>query len=981
MTADPGTPTATYRLQLQPAFPFAAAERAVPYLASLGVSHLHLSPVLEAVPGSTHGYDVVDHSAVRAELGGVAGLRALARTARAHGLGLIVDVVPNHMAAPAPERLNAPLWEVLRNGSKSPYARWFDIDWRAQDGKVLLPVLGGPLGEEWRRLRIEDGTLRYYDHAFPLRPGTEGLPLPALLDAQWYRLGWWRLARTELNYRRFFTISELIAVRVEDPEVFRATHATLLELVREGVVDGLRIDHPDGLADPEGYLRRLDRAVRAATGDGHGGDGRGTTPEGEGGQRTAPEDGGGRGTASDGENGQRRTPEDERGRQTAPENGSGRGTASDGENGQRRTPEDERGRRTAPENGSGRGTASDGENGQRLTPEDERGRRTAPEDGGGRGTASDGENGQRRTPEDERGRRTAPEDGGGRGTASDGENGQRLTPEGEGGRRAAPEDGGRGAAPEGGGGRWTVVEKILARDEPLPASWPVAGTTGYDALHHIDGLFVDPDGLEKLTALYRAFAAPPADLGGDWAATVRRAAREVVTHELAAEVARLTRTASRFCAADVRLRDHAPWALRTAIREVLVRLPVYRPYASVGTPPATDADAVLLRSAAAGAREAFTVPLEARVVEVVRDAALGRLGDGPDHRDFCARFAQTAAALRAKSVEDTAFYRYTPLLSAGEVGGDPGRPAVTPEEFHAFAARRLRDWPAGGTVLSTHDTKRSADARARVTALTECPAWWGRTVAELTRSAPAPDPHLAWTAWQTALALGHGDAERLVPAVLKGVREAGLRTTWTERNAAYEEEVTAFLTAGPCAAGPSVWAAIGAEVDGPARANALGAALLHLTMPGVPDLYMGTEHLWTALVDPDNRRPPEPGAERQAQGLAAEKPLLTRAALRLRRERPEWFGPGSGYAPLTAEGPTAAHCTAFVRTGAGGRDGAITVVTRLSRRLAEAGGWGATRLPLPPGRWRDLLTGRTAEGSAALAELLSRLPVALLVRT
>ncbi|MEU2212395.1 alpha-amylase family glycosyl hydrolase [Streptomyces hygroscopicus] len=918
MTADPGTPTATYRLQLQPAFPFAAAERAVPYLASLGVSHLHLSPVLEAVPGSTHGYDVVDHSAVRAELGGVAGLRSLARTARAHGLGLIVDVVPNHMAAPAPERLNAPLWEVLRNGSKSPYARWFDIDWRAQDGKVLLPVLGGPLGEEWRRLRIEDGTLRYYDHAFPLRPGTEGLPLPALLDAQWYRLGWWRLARTELNYRRFFTISELIAVRVEDPEVFRATHATLLELVREGVVDGLRIDHPDGLADPEGYLRRLDRAVRAATGDGRGGDGRGTTPEGEGGQRLTPE----------GESGQRRTPEDECGRQTAPE-GGGHGAASDG--------------------GS---------------------RGTAPEDGGNRGTASDGESGQRRTPEDEGGRRTAPKNGGGLGTASD-----------DGGRRAAPEDGGRGAAPEGGGGRWTVVEKILARDEPLPASWPVAGTTGYDALHHIDGLFVDPDGLEKLTALYRAFAAPPADLGGDWAATVRRAAREVVTHELAAEVSRLTRTASRICAADVRLRDHAPWALRTAIREVLVRLPVYRPYASVGTPPATDADAVLLRSAAAGAREAFTVPLEARVVEVVRDAALGRLGDGPDHHDFCARFAQTAAALRAKSVEDTAFYRYTPLLSAGEVGGDPGRPAVTPEEFHAFAARRLRDWPAGGTVLSTHDTKRSADARARVTALTECPAWWGRTVAELTRSAPAPDPHLAWTAWQTALALGHGDAERLVPAVLKGVREAGLRTTWTERNAAYEEEVTAFLTAGPCAAGPSVWAAIGAEVDGPARANALGAALLHLTMPGVPDVYMGTEHLWTALVDPDNRRPPEPGAERQAEGLAAEKPLLTRAALRLRRERPEWFGPGSGYAPLTAEGPTAAHCTAFVRTGAGGRGGAITVVTRLSRRLAEAGGWGATRLPLPPGRWRDLLTGRTAEGSAALAELLSRLPVALLVRT
>lgn len=822
MTADPGTPTATYRLQLQPAFPFAAAERAVPYLASLGVSHLHLSPVLEAVPGSTHGYDVVDHSTVRADLGGAEGLRALARTARAHGLGLIVDTVPNHMAAPAPERLNGPLWEVLRDGPTSAYARWFDIDWQAQGSKVLLPVLGGPLGEEWERLRIEDGVLRYYDHAFPLRPGTEGLPLAELLDAQWYRLGWWRLARTELNYRRFFTISELIAVRVEDPEVFDATHATLLELMRDGVVDGLRIDHPDGLADPEGYLRRLDRAVRAATDE---------TRDGAG--------------------------------------------------------------------------------------------------GGGRWTAS-----------------------------------------------------------EGGGGRWTVVEKILGRDERLPATWPVAGTTGYDALHHIDGLFVDPDGLAKLTVLYRDFAAPPADLGGDWPTTVRRAAREVVTHELAAEVARLTRIASRICAADPRLRDHAPWALRTAIRELLVRLPVYRPYASVGGPPATDADAVMLGSAAADAREAFTVEQEARVVRVVRDAALGRLGDGPDHRDFCARFAQTAAALRAKSVEDTAFYRYTPLLSAAEVGGDPGRPAVAPEEFHAFAARRSRDWPATGTVLSTHDTKRSADARARLAALTECPDWWGRMVAEPARSAPAPDPQLAWTAWQTALALGHGEAARLVPAVLKGVREAGLRTTWTEQNAAYEEEVTAFLEAGPCAADPSVWAAIGAELDGPARANALGAALLHLTMPGVPDLYMGTEHLYTALVDPDNRRPPALGVE-PTDGPSAEKLLLTRAALNLRREHPEWFGPGSTYTPLLASGPSAEHCVAFLRTDSadstdgthGTHGGAVTVVTRLSRRLAEAGGWGATRLPLPPGRWRDPLSGRTAEGSAPLDELLSGLPVALLVRS
>ncbi|RNG19009.1 malto-oligosyltrehalose synthase [Streptomyces botrytidirepellens] len=805
MTADRTVPTATYRLQLQPGFPFAAAERAVPYLASFGVSHLHLSPVLEARPGSSHGYDIVDHTAVRAELGGERGLRALARTARAHGLGLIADIVPNHMAVPVPERLNGPLWEVLRDGPVSRYARWFDIDWAEHGRKVLLPVLGGPLGDEWERLRPgDDGVLRYYDHAFPLRPGTERLPLAELLDAQWYRLGWWRLARTELNYRRFFTISELIAVRVEDPEVFDATHGTLLGLLRDGVLDGLRVDHPDGLADPGGYLRALDEAVRAAT---------------------------------------------------------------------------------------------------------------------------------------------------------------------------------------GGEGRWTVVEKILARDEPLPAHWPVAGTTGYDALHHIDGLFVDPDGLAKLTAAYRSFTAAPPDRGGDWTATVRRAARHVVTHELAAEVERLTRTASRICAAAPPLRDHAPWALRTAIRALLVRLPVYRPYATVDA-PAGEADGQMLHRAAEDARTAFpasTVEAERRAVETVRDAALGRLGDGPDHRDFCARFAQTAAALRAKSVEDTAFYRYTPLLSAAEVGGDPGHPAVSPEEFHAFAARLLRDWPATGTVLSTHDTKRSADVRARIAALTETPARWARLLADLSAQPEAPDPQLAWTAWQTALGLGAADAERLVPAVLKAVREAGLHTTWTEQNAAYEDAVTAFLAAGPGNPASPAWAALdafGADIAAPARVNTLGAALLHLTMPGVPDLYTDTERGYRALVDPDNRRPPTPDTP-ATDGLSAEKLLLTRAALRLRRDHPEWFGPGSAYTPLIAGGPAAAHCLAFLRTDRESRDGgAITVTTRLSRRLAEAGGWDPrTRLPLPPGSWRDLLTDRTAEGPAPLGDLLDRLPVALLVRT
>jgi (1->4)-alpha-D-glucan 1-alpha-D-glucosylmutase len=807
MPTAPTVPSATYRLQLQPGFPFAAAEEAVPYLASLGVSHLHLSPVLEAVPGSMHGYDVVDHMTVRAELGGEEGLRSLSRTAREHGLGLVLDIVPNHMAVPAPEWLNRPLWRVLRDGPGSPYARWFDIDWERHGGRVLLPVLGGPLGEELEHLVADHDVLRYHDHEFPVRPGTEGLPLPELLDAQWYRLGWWRLARTELNYRRFFTISELIGVRVQDPEVFDATHAKVLQLLREGVLDGLRIDHPDGLADPGAYLRRLAKAT---------------------------------------------------------------------------------------------------------------------------------------------------------------------------------------------GSRWTVVEKILTGDERLPADWPVAGSTGYDALRQMDGLFVDPGGFTELTRRYRDAAAPHPDQGGEWAATVRRAGHEVVTHALASEIAFLTRTAARICERTPALRDHAPWALRTAIRELLVRLPVYRPYTTAGR-PAHDRDTAMLAAAAEGARAAFTVPEEATAVDVVRDLALGAAGNTPEHSAFCSRFAQTASALRAKSVEDTAFYRYTPLLSAGEVGGEPYAPAVSPAEFHAFCARLQRDWPLTGTVLSTHDTKRSSDVRAWIALLTQAPGEFARLLQRVTEETArvggvrAPDGHVAWTAWQTAVGLGFPRPERLVPAVVKAVREAGLRTSWTEIDADYENAVKTFVEAGPCGPPRYSVALFRRVLKAHARANILGATLLHLTMPGVPDLYQGTEELYRALVDPDNRRParfpgrlpagldagtPGAGRRRSRAALSEEKLRVTVAALRLRRDHPGWFGRDGSYAPLHPRGAAAEHCVAFSRAGA-----AVTAVTRLSRRLADAGGWRDTELPLPEGRWREQLTGAEVRGPVPLSELLGDWPVALLVRS
>ncbi|MGW1810402.1 malto-oligosyltrehalose synthase [Streptomyces sp. NPDC002078] len=780
----PEVPTATYRLQLQPAFPFAAAAAAVPYLASLGVSHLHLSPVLEAVPGSPHGYDVVDHARVREELGGEEGLRSLARTAREHGLGLVADIVPNHMAMVP--RHNHALWEVLREGPDSPYARWFDIDWEAQDGRLLLPVLGGPVGSQLEHLVVDGDVLRYHEHAFPLREGTHGLPLPELLDAQWYRPVWWRLARTELNYRRFFSISELIGLRVEDPEVFQATHAKILQLLHEGVLDGLRVDHPDGLADPDAYLARLHEAT---------------------------------------------------------------------------------------------------------------------------------------------------------------------------------------------GGRWTVVEKILADGERLPASWPVAGTTGYDALRQVDGLFTDQTGAYELLGRYRAFAAPQTDRGGNWEATARRAAYKVLTHELATEADRLTRVATRLCASspDLGLRDRAPWALRTAVEELLVRMRVYRPYAS------GDAAAVVTEEAAEEARLAFVVPEEAEAVGIVRRLLVEPPGDpsAPDHADrveFRTRFAQTASALRAKSVEDTAFYRYVPLLSATEVGGDPGRPGVSPEDFHAYCARVQRDWPATGTVVSTHDTKRSADVRAALAVLTECPGRWAELLAEVNRpeeGVGVPDGQLAWAAWQTVFGLGPAEEERVQQALLKHVREAGMYTSWTEQEPPYEEAVASFVAAGPCGPPGERVAAFRKALEPHIRANVLGTALVHLTMPGVPDVYQGTEGEYRALVDPDNRRPVAFPPE-----VPGEKDALTAAALRLRARRPGAFGAAASYEPLTAEGPAAGHCVAFARSGE-----VVTAVTRLSLRLAEAGGWRETRLALPPGRWADVLTPeREFTGDTRVADLFDRLPVALLER-
>jgi (1->4)-alpha-D-glucan 1-alpha-D-glucosylmutase len=818
--ARPPTPTSTYRLQVRAEFGFDAAAAQAEYLADLGVSHAYLSPVLQAVPGSAHGYDVVDHARLSAEAGGRPGFDRLSAALRANGLGAVVDVVPNHMAVPTPAHLNAQLWSVLRDGPGSPFADWFDVDWSVPDRAVLMPVLGKRIGQvlDDGELRIDpnggpDGdelVLSYFGHQFPLRPGTAQLPLAELVDRQWYRLAHWRVADEELNYRRFFDVDTLAAVRVERPEVFEATHRLLLDLVASGAVDGLRIDHPDGLADPAGYLARLATATEHA---------------------------------------------------------------------------------------------------------------------------------------------------------------------------------------------WVVVEKILEGDERLPRDWSCAGTTGYDALWRISGVFVDPAGAAPLSALL-------AELTGDstgLATEVERAKREVVERGLYAEVHRLVDLLAGICHDDVRMRDHTRRALLDAVTELLVAMDRYRAYVVPGAPDGVPAESVAELTEAADRARAHLPEHEQDTLDLVRDLVLG-LGPEPTRADprraeLVVRFQQTCGPVMAKGIEDTAFYRWFRLVGLNEVGGDPEHFGVAPEELHAFLGRLQRTWPLTMTTLSTHDTKRAEDVRARLAVLSERPADWAATVRGLReasaghRQAPL-DAATEYLVWQTLVgtwspARGPISAERLHGYVEKAAREAKTHTSWTSPDDTYESALHTFVDGvlGDQAvlALLEQWAT---QTHDSFRAGVLGQKLLQLLAPGVPDVYQGTELVDLSLVDPDNRRPVD-YAERASRlraldsgaaprDLDDEKLLVTSRALRLRAAHREWFvGPDCGYTPLAT---SSGNAVAFGR-GPGDQVQAVAVATRLADSLHEYGGWRAHTVSLPEGDWRDLLSGREVPGGAVpLAELLSELPVALLVR-
>ncbi len=774
----------TYRLQLHgpgdevPAFTFAQACEQLTYLEQLGVSHAYLSPILQAAEGSQHGYDVTDPTVVSKSLGGHQGLAELADAARQRGMGLVVDIVPNHVGVENPKE-NGWWWDVLRLGRESPYAHYFDLDWGPDNGcggRIALPVLGS--AEDADALTVDGDELAFYEHRFPIAPGTSEGTAQQVHERQAYQLVPWRAGL--VGYRRFFHVNGLAALRQEDPAVFDATHTEVGRWAVEDLVDGIRVDHPDGLAEPAGYLSRLRELI---------------------------------------------------------------------------------------------------------------------------------------------------------------------------------------------GDRWLVIEKILAADEALEPTLPVAGTTGYDALRELGGVFVDPSGAAALSELTRERTGSPGD-AADLAATEHKLKRSVARAGLRPELERCVRAMPSGSVPHGELVD--------AVVELVAAVPMYR------------ADYPIVAGLLAGvvARVAAAHPELAVALEHVA-AALVTGGEA------ATRFQQVCGAVTAKGVEDCLFYRTTRLTSLQEVGGDPGRFGVSPAEFHLATAERARRWPAAMTTLSTHDTKRGEDVRARISVLSEVPELWAHSLARWEEVAPSPDGAMGSLLWQAMFGVWPADGrsapevpqlrERLHAYAEKAVREAGTRTEWNDVDTEFESALHAWLDAvldGPVASSMTELVT-GLAPNG--WSNSLGQKLLQLAGPGVPDVYQGTELWEDSLVDPDNRREVD-YAVRAAllssvdtpavDASGATKLLVVSRALRLRQERPASFVGGT-YAPVLAEGAAAEHLVGFARGPADGAPDVIALATRLSVSLD---GWGATSVALPPGQWTDRLTGAAYEGTVVVAELLDPLPVALLVR-
>lgn len=875
-------PRATLRLQLHGSFTFADAQAQLDYYAALGVSHLYLSPIFCARPGSMHGYDVTNMQRINPELGGDDAFYAFASAARAHGLGLILDIVPNHMAA-SPEH-NAWWRDVLQHGQQSAFASFFDIDWNPPDralcGKVLLPMLARPYPHALRQGVLQlahdaageaggagEAVLHCHDVSLPLAPGSLGewqdatsearaaafdprtaegqANLHALLERQHYRVAWWRTARDMLNWRRFFEVSELVGVRVEREAVFDAIHTLVFSLIKDGVIDGVRIDHVDGMADPAGYCRRLRAQLDA------------------------------------------------------------------------------------------------------------------------------------------------------------------LAPHGR---------------------PWIVVEKILADDEMLPTDWQVDGTTGYDAMNDLSAVLHDADGIERLRGLWD-------DRAGNQRsreAQIVTTRRTLVTQALVTEWRRATAALAVATQEHRDARDITAPALARALAELLAHLPIYRTYF---TPDAETADARpeerrVLRQAAEAARGHLQrddwVAL-AFIVDVIENTQ----GDLPDTCAAQRRVQQTMPPVAAKAIEDTLFYRDGALLSRNEVGTAPCAPALSPEAFIARIAARAHHFPHTMLATATHDHKRGEDTRMRLAVISEFPQLWRSHVARLEArrpTAPVDDTtaepievdegdrlmlyQALIGAWPLDLHDLHKQPEardafldRIRAWQRKAIREAGRHGDWSHPDLAYEAAADAFLTALQ-EGGLDHIATFAQRISVAGALNTLAQTCLHLTLPGVPDRYQGTETWDFTLVDPDNRCAVDYGTLREgieeiggmaesdiwSERLAAWrdgriKQRVIQALLEVRHAYADIFS-HPDLALLPVDGPHARCVMAMVR-GAG-EHAAVIVVTRLAAGLladcavphVPTSRWESTHLTLPSQvtHWRNCLSGDTfASGTCELQDLLKTLPIAVLL--
>jgi (1->4)-alpha-D-glucan 1-alpha-D-glucosylmutase len=876
-------PNSTYRLQLHPGFTLDDAAGVADYLAELGISHMYVSPYLQAAHGSTHGYDVADPLAISEELGGEQAHQRFCQHLGECGLGQVLDIVPNHMSLAQNNRY---WWDVLENGAFSRYAVYFDIDWDPAEvrmsNKVLLPILDDQYGcvlanrgiqlvRDVGRFEVHFGshklpispesissflsrashacssdTLAFLSDAFahlgPLDSGDRGAILKrhrdkevlyvllardcseypqalrcidneiaelnrdgdamdAFLQRQNYRLAYWRASDQDLSYRRFFDVNSLIGLRVEREQVFLETHEHILRWLRDGVIDGVRVDHADGLRDPQQYFERL--------------------------------------------------------------------------------------------------------------------------------------------------RRTAPN-------------------------------------------AWVVAEKILEPGEALPASWQVHGTTGYEFLNEVNALLISADGLNAIDGIYREFTGESNDF-----ITLAHEKKLAVTQEaLGSDVNRLTSAFVQICENDRDHRDYTRADIRRAIREVAACFPVYRTYVSPERSEASPEDLAAIETAVSAARQ-YRPDIDGRLFDFIGDV-LALRHRSPDASEFLLRFQQFTSPVMAKGVEDTALYCYNRLAGLNEVGSDPARGALSVEEFHRLNNIAQQQHPHRMVTLTTHDTKRSEDVRARLAVLTETPKcfraaierWHARN--EPQRMDGMPGANTEYLYYQTLISAWPIGAERASAYMLKAAREAKQDTSWTHINPEYELALQRFVHHTLEDAGfVSEVEHFVAHIQTAGRINSLAQTLLKCTVPGVPDLYQGSE-LWDhRLVDPDNRAAVDFDLRRR---MLAELDSLTarqilqrmpdglpklwtiRQAHRVRRERAASFGEAGAYTPLLAEGPGSENVVAFLR----GED-IVTVVPRLSKSLAE--GWQGTSIHLPKGRWLNRLASSVVKGGAtAVSGILSEFPVALLTR-